>query len=124
MSRPRIALVEDNEDSRVLMRAILGERYDLAEYPDGPSALAALRDAPPDLILLDVSLPGMDGVEVLAHLRDAGLRLPVVALTAHAMVGDREALLARGFDDYISKPIVDESLLFTAIESLLGSEGA
>jgi CheY-like chemotaxis protein len=72
----------------------------------------------PDLVLLDISLPGMDGNEILARIRaDEGLRrLPVIALTAHAMAGDREKYLTAGFDDYITKPIVDETLLLSAME--------
>jgi len=71
--------------------------------------------------LLDVSLPEMDGTEVLRRIRaDAGLRdLPVIALTAHAMSGDREKYLAAGFDEYVTKPIVDETLLLDAIKRLL-----
>ena len=77
-------------------------------------------------MLLDISLPGMDGIEVLARLRkDARTaRLPVVALTAHAMAGDRETYLRAGFDDYVTKPIVDETVLFDAIDRQLGKSAA
>jgi len=75
----------------------------------------------PALVLLDISLPIMDGVEVLSNMRkDAQLsQIPVVALTAHAMSGDREKYLSLGFDEYISKPIWDEQILFDVIEKLL-----
>ncbi len=118
---PLIALIEDNEDNRLLLQVMLGETYELAEYPTGPTGLAGIRARRPDLLLLDISLPGMDGLEVLAELRaDPALaNLPVIALTAHAMTGDRERLLAAGFDEYISKPILDETVLFQAIERLL-----
>ena len=121
MSRPHIAIVEDNADNRLLLSALLGDDYDLTEYEDGPAALAGLPGAIPDLVLLDISLPGMEGPEVLRRLRsDAALRtVPVIALTAHAMSGDRERFLAQGFDDYVTKPIVDESLLYAAIRRLL-----
>ena len=121
MSRRRIAIVEDNADNRLLLSALLGDDHDLDEYEDGPAALARLPDAPPDLVLLDISLPGMEGPEVLRRLRsDPRLqKIPVIALTAHAMSGDRERFLALGFDDYVTKPIVDESLLFAAIGRLL-----
>jgi CheY-like chemotaxis protein len=78
---------------------------------------------PPDLVLLDISLPGMDGPEVLKRLRaDPALtRLPVIALTAHAMAGDRERFLALGFNGYVTKPILDEELLFATVRELLGS---
>jgi two-component system sensor histidine kinase/response regulator len=72
-------------------------------------------------VLLDISLPGMDGNEILAEIRrDGRMRhLPIIALTAHAMAGDRERFLDAGFNDYITKPIVDESLLLNAIQRWL-----
>jgi CheY-like chemotaxis protein len=89
----------------------------VVEYETGIAALEGLPRDKPDLVLLDVSLPEMDGTEVLRRLRvDPALsRLPVIALTAHAMAGDREKYLAAGFDDYVSKPIVDEQVLLEAI---------
>jgi two-component system, cell cycle response regulator DivK len=116
-----IAVVEDNADNRLLVEAILDGRYRLAEYETGPEALEGLRRSPPDLALLDISLPGMDGVELLREIRaDRELaRLPVVALTAHAMSGDRARFLDAGFDGYVTKPIVDETLLLSAIEGLI-----
>ena len=116
-----IAVVEDNADNRLLLQAILDGHYDLVEYENGVDALAGLAAALPDLVLLDISLPGMDGNEILARIRaDTALRrLPVIALTAHAMSGDREKYLAAGFNDYITKPIVDETILLAAIERWL-----
>ena len=121
MTRPRIAVVEDNPDNRLLLQALLVDQYDIDEYEDGPAALEGIPGAVPALILLDVSLPGMEGPEVLRRLKGMpGLdRIPIIALTAHAMAGDRERLLAQGFDDYVAKPIVDEELLYTAIRRLL-----
>lgn len=120
---PTVAVVEDNADNRLLLQALLGDRYHLLEYENGVDALAGFASARPDLVLLDISLPGMDGTEILQRIRaDDGLRtLPVIALTAHAMAGDREKFLAAGFDDYVTKPIVDETKLFTAIDRLLGN---
>ena len=117
----KIAVVEDNPDNRLLVRAILEEKYDLCEYESGKEALERAPLDLPDLILLDISLPEMDGTEVLHQLRSEGpLReTPVVALTAHAMVGDRERFLAAGFDDYIPKPILDPTHLIGVIEALL-----
>jgi CheY-like chemotaxis protein len=116
-----IAIVEDSPDNRLLLQAILEEEYRLEEYASGVEALRGLRGALPDLVLLDISLPGMDGVEVLREIRaDAGLRaLPVVALTAHAMMGDRERFIEAGFDAYVAKPIVDEAALIATIEGLI-----
>lgn len=116
-----IAMVEDNADNRLLLRAILDELYELTEYETGPEALTGFERTVPALVLLDISLPGMDGVEVLARMRASSTlrRVPVIALTAHAMAGDREKFLSCGFDDYITKPIVDETILLQAIERLL-----
>lgn len=118
---PTLAVVEDNADNRLLLQAILGDQFDLVEYDNGTDALSGISRSKPDLVLLDISLPGMDGNEILNRIRrDESLRnLPVIALTAHAMAGDREKFLAAGFDDYITKPIVDESQLFSSIERLL-----
>jgi two-component system cell cycle response regulator DivK len=121
MATATLAVVEDNADNRLLLQAILGDQYDLVEYDNGADALTAFGQARPDLVLLDISLPDMDGTEILQRIRkDAGLRsLPVIALTAHAMTGDREKFLAAGFDDYITKPIIDETQLFASIRRLL-----
>jgi two-component system, cell cycle response regulator DivK len=117
----KIAVVEDNPDNRLLVRVILEPLYQVTEYETGFAALDGLPLQKPDLVLLDVSLPEMDGTEVLSRLRaDPRLHeLPVIALTAHAMAGDREKYLAAGFDDYVSKPITDERLLLEAIQRRL-----
>ncbi len=122
MSRKRIAVVEDNADNRLLVQALLEERYDLTEYTTGSEALHGLRKSIPDLVLLDISLPEMDGIEVAREIRaDDRLRhLPLVALTAHAMSGDRERFLQSGFDSYVAKPIIDENELLETITRLLG----
>ncbi len=121
MSSRRIAVVEDNPDNRLLVEAILEDEYELELYEDGPEALAGVAELRPDLVLLDISLPGMNGEEVLRRMRllDGFDTLPVIALTAHAMAGDREHFLSIGFDGYVSKPIVDEDRLLEAIAALL-----
>ena len=118
-----IAVVEDNADNRLLLQALLGEHYDIVEFDNGTDALAGFARSLPDLVLLDISLPGMDGNEILVRVRaDERLRsLPVIALTAHAMAGDREKYLSAGFDDYVTKPIVDELVLAEAIRRCLAS---
>jgi CheY-like chemotaxis protein len=118
---PRIALVEDNPDNRLLVRAILEDSFEIDEYETGRDALEGFSAALPDLVLLDISLPGMDGMEVLRALRGRPecRRLPVIALTAHAMRGDRDRFLAMGFNAYITKPIVDEHVLIEEIRRLL-----
>lgn len=121
--RSRIAVVEDNPDNRLLVQALLEDRFDIVEFETGVGAVAGLLDAKPDLVLLDISLPEMDGTEVLAWIREQKelQGLPVIALTAHAMAGDREKFLAAGFDDYLTKPIVDEAVLFESIERCLAA---
>ncbi len=115
-------LVEDNQDNADLIRDMLGDRYLISCFPDGPSVLAVLtaQDTTlPDLLLLDISLPGMDGTALLRQIRShAPLQhIPVLALTAHAMKADREHFIAAGFNDYLSKPITDEQLLLKTIEA-------
>ena len=117
-ARALVAVVEDNEDSRLLMRILLEEHWEVVDYEDGLAALDGLLASPPDLVLMDVSLPGMDGVNVVGRLRrdPRTERLPVIAVTAHSMTGDRERLIEAGFDDYLAKPIVDEQQLFALID--------
>jgi CheY-like chemotaxis protein len=118
---PKVAVVEDNPDNRMLVQALLEDRYHLSEYETGVDAVRGLPEDVPDLILLDISLPEMDGTEVLAWLRrqDGLKHVPVIALTAHAMAGDREKYLSIGFDEYVTKPIIDEDVLIGAIERCL-----
>jgi len=117
----RIMIIEDNVDNRLLLGAILGDAYTVTEHANGPDGLAALATERPEIVLLDISLPGMDGVEVLRHIRADPIfrHLPVIAFTAHAMSSDRAKYLAHGFDDYITKPIVDETILLGSISTLL-----
>jgi two-component system cell cycle response regulator DivK len=122
----RVAVIEDNADNRLLIDAILGELYSLEEYATGAEALAAMHVRPPDIVLLDVSLPGMDGLAVLDRMRSHPVlrAVPVVAVTAHAMKGDREHYLAAGFNGYVAKPIVDEQVLIDVVERLLSARRA
>ena len=116
-----IALVEDNPDNMLLLRVLLKQRFELQEYVTGTAAAAGIAADPPDLVLMDISLPEMDGVAVMKHLRNTARMetVPIIALTAHAMVGDREKFLAEGFDYYIPKPIVDEQQLLGPIRRFL-----
>ena len=121
----KIAVVEDNPDNRLLVEVMLAGEYELVEYENGSDALAGMLQDPPDLALVDISLPGMDGTQLLAAMRTepslAGV--PAIALTAHAMDGDREKYLSLGFQDYITKPIVDEAILIDGIARLLAESG-
>ena len=121
--KPKIAVVEDNPDNRFLVQALLEETYDLSEYETGAEVVAGMVQDAPDLVLLDISLPEMDGTEVLRWIRsqESLKEVPVVALTAHAMAGDREKFLAKGFNDYITKPIVDDAILLQVISRWLTS---
>lgn len=117
----RIAIVEDNPDNLMLVEAILSPHYELVSYENGIDALEGLPTADVELVLLDISLPRMDGVAVLESMRlDSQMKhLPVVALTAHAMVGDREKYMAKGFDEYFTKPIVDFESLIKLVERMI-----
>jgi CheY-like chemotaxis protein len=119
--KPLLAVVEDNADNRLLLRILLRERFEISEYVDGVVALEGMRRRRPRLAIVDIALPGMDGTEVLAAMQqDAVLRsVPAIALTAHAMAGDRERLLAAGFAAYVAKPILDEADLLGSIERVL-----
>jgi two-component system cell cycle response regulator DivK len=121
---PRIAIVEDNADNRMLLEELLSDRYDIIGYEDGIVGLVGMHQNPPQVVLLDISLPSMTGSEVLARMREDPVlaSIPVIALTAHGMPDDRARFLAQGFDAYISKPILDETVLYAEIDRRL-SEG-
>ena len=109
MSKRRLILVvEDNEANQLLVRAVLEmEGFDVEVAGSATEAQDAIRDRLPDLILMDVQLPGEDGLSLTRRLKanSATTQIPVVALTAHAMLGDRELALKAGCAGYISKPI-------------------
>jgi CheY-like chemotaxis protein len=114
----KVAVVDDNADNRLIIRTILEDQYEIVEFSSGIEAIEGFRNSKPDVVILDISLPEMDGTEILRRIReDTQLHdLPVIALTAHAMVGDREKYLAAGFNDYVAKPILDMSVLFSTIQ--------
>ncbi len=119
--KPIIAVIEDNPDNRLLLRALLEPRYDIQEYEDGLIALENMPQQVPHLVLMDISLPHLSGVEVFQKMREnTQLQgIPVVAVTAHAMSGDREKYLEYGFNDYLAKPIWDEQQLYSTIDKHL-----
>ncbi|OLC32106.1 MAG: hypothetical protein AUG08_14170 [Acidobacteria bacterium 13_1_20CM_2_55_15] len=114
----KVAVVDDNADNRLIIRTILEDQYEVMEFSNGIEAIDGFRKDKPDIVILDISLPEMDGTEILRRIRDDSELhdLPVVALTAHAMVGDREKYLAAGFNDYIAKPILDMNILFSTVQ--------
>jgi two-component system cell cycle response regulator DivK len=104
----RILLVEDNEMNRdMLSRRLARQGYEVVLAPDGEAGVAFAAAVRPDLILMDMSLPGIDGREATRRIREepALRHTPIIALTAHAMTGDREAATAAGCDDYDTKPV-------------------
>jgi len=128
----KILIVEDNQDSRELVVKVLKNKgYQTIEAADGEEALEKVAAGKPDLILLEISIPKLDGYEVAKRLKsqEEFRDIPIVALTAHAMKGDREKVIVAGFEGYISKPInVRElpdqvkSYLRGKWESVLGGE--
>jgi two-component system, cell cycle response regulator DivK len=104
---PKILIVEDSPDNMKLFRTLLTLRgHEVVGLPGGDGLLATLEREQPELVLMDIQLPGKDGFELLAEIRGSAHRaLRVLALTAHAMSGDRERAMAAGFDGYITKPI-------------------
>lgn len=122
--KPVILVVEDNPDSLLTVRALLQDFSIVVEAADGREGLEQARAVVPDLILMDLSLPVLDGFQALEAIRaEEDLRhIPVLALTASAMKGNREEVLARGFDGYITKPIDRESLEAAIRERLHGSK--
>jgi two-component system cell cycle response regulator DivK len=112
MKQPVILMIEDNEQNRYLATFLLQKQgYRVVSAPDGQIGIDAARHLLPDLILLDIQLPGMDGYAVARALREIqDLRAtPIIAVTSYAMVGDREKCLAAGCNGYIEKPINPET---------------
>src|SRR2546425_4046985 len=118
---PLVLVVDDGETNRALVEAFLSDLdCRLQSFADGPSALAAIEKESPDLVLLDVQMPGMDGYEVCRHIkaRPRGRLLPVVMLTALDNANDRVLALEAGADDFMSKP-VDRVELVARVRSAL-----
>ena len=108
MTGPQVLVVEDNERNMKLFRDVLeSSGYRTLEATTGERAVELVVEHRPDLVLMDIQLPGIDGVEALGRLRaeERTASVPVLALTAQAMDGDRERFLAAGFDGYLSKPV-------------------
>jgi two-component system cell cycle response regulator DivK len=110
MKPPKVLVVEDNEDNRhiLVLRLRHGGAYDVQEATTGHEALECIAQDPPDAVLLDLKLPGLDGWETARRIRalPAPLNaLPIIAVTAHAMTGDEDKALAAGCDKYLTKPI-------------------
>jgi CheY-like chemotaxis protein len=109
----KVLIAEDNAVNRELLRELLELRgYTVLEACDGQEALRMIEQAQPELLLLDIGMPVMDGFAVIKNIRENPrlAKLPVVAVTAYAMRGDQERILSSGFDGYLSKPVNPSSL--------------
>jgi len=126
MTRGRILVVEDNEVNLKLFRDVLGAAgFETVESTTGARAVELAAEHEPDLVIMDVRMPQVDGVAALALLRadDRTASIPVLAVTAQAMQGDRERFLAAGFDGYLSKPL-DIRRLVEVVRRHCGAPGA
>ena len=119
-----VLLVEDNEDNRIIYSTVLRHvGYEVVEAQDGIQAVALARSVHPDLILMDISIPEMDGWEATRILRqDPATRdIPIVALTAHALADDREKAAQIGFNSYLAKP-VEPRLVVAEVKRWIGTK--
>jgi CheY-like chemotaxis protein len=118
--KPLVLVVEDNPDNMTTAKAILSENFTVLEATDGKTAIELAKQYFPNLILMDIDIPVMNGIEAFKAIRGNArlLHIPIIALTASAMVADRETILAYGFDGYIVKPI-DETIFFRVIHETL-----
>lgn len=124
MSSNRILYIEDNFQNKRLVRKILTARgYEILEAEDGLTGVEMATKELPDLILMDISLPGIDGVEATQRIKAQSetASIPIIALTANAMRGDRERFIAAGCDDYLPKPISTVDLI-TMIKGYLDGQ--
>lgn len=118
---PRILYIEDDANNRMLVRRVLmASDIMVEEAPDASTGIAMARNNPPDLILMDMSMPGMDGLTATAHIRGMPeiSSIPIIALTANVMQGDRERSLEAGCDGYIGKPIDVDTFVDQIIQYL------
>ncbi len=119
--RKKILIIEDNVKNQKLFATILDESgYQVFQARDAATGIIQAQKEQPDLILMDIQMPGMNGLDAIKLLKQNPdtAAIPVVALTALAMMGDKERILASGFDEYLSKP-VNYKLLLSTVESLL-----
>jgi two-component system cell cycle response regulator DivK len=121
MMQRRILVVEDNDKNRKLVRIILeANNYEVIEATTGEEALRYLQNTKPDLILLDIQLPHMDGLALTREIRnqEENKKIPIIAVTAYAMKGDKERIIKAGCDAYISKPIDTRQLPVTVADMI------
>jgi CheY-like chemotaxis protein len=123
MSPLRVLLVDDNEDNLEILSVFLSQKYEVTGFRSPVEALAALDAVQPDVIVLDIGMTPIDGVQCLGAIRARPryARTPAVAVTAFARESERNAFLAAGFQDVVTKPIIDHDTLIRAIEGTLES---
>jgi CheY-like chemotaxis protein len=126
MTAARVLLVDDNEDNLEILAVILRESYEVLSYACAQEALTALEAVKPDLLLLDIGMAPIDGLQCLKATRalPGYGSIPAIALTAYARDTDRKAFLAAGFQAVVTKPIIDHRELFATISALLTSVAA
>jgi CheY-like chemotaxis protein len=117
----QLAIVDDNPAMLMLLEVLLEGLFALTCYVGGEAALDGIASDRPNVVLLDVSMPGMDGYETLDQLRSANVHVPVIAVTGHDRPGSRERLLARGFDGYLPKPVMSELDVQREIDRVLSA---
>ena len=113
MSDKNVMVVEDNEKNRKLMRVVLKAKgYNIIEASTGEEALNLLKNQKPDIILMDIQLPGIDGLTLIKQIKASVITkdIPIIAVTAYAMKGDEQKILDTGCDAYVSKPINTQEL--------------
>lgn len=120
--KPTVLVVEDNLDNMISVKAMLADKYTVIEATNGNEGIKMARKYIPNLILMDIALPGIDGIEAFKEIRKTATlqHIPVIALTASAMNHDRETILYHGFDAFIPKPIIEEHFLQVIHEVLYG----
>jgi two-component system, cell cycle response regulator DivK len=116
--RRRILIVEDSELNRDLLAQIFEQDYDLVLAADGVEAVRLAAETAPDLILMDIGLPELSGLDAVRAIRAGGGDMPIVAVSSRVMPGEREQALEAGCDEFVGKPI-DDSLLVALVERLL-----
>ncbi len=117
--KQRLLIVEDTELDRDLLVQIFEDLYDLELAEDGETAVEAATRRSPDLVLMDIGLPGLSGLDAVRLIRDRMPDLPIVAVSSHVMPGDRDRAIDAGCDDFVSKPI-DDLVLVAMVGTLLG----
>jgi two-component system, cell cycle response regulator DivK len=116
--RKTLLIVEDSELNRELLVQIFEDGYRIELASDGESAVEIAWATQPDLILMDIGLPGVSGLDAVRAIRARGMHMPIIAVSSHVMPGDRERAIAAGCDDFVAKPI-DDSVLVEIVDHSL-----